>query len=116
MNELSRLLNSLRMTIDALSKFENDLEAFSERVALQSTLTTFSDHPDEDLLDPTPSVEQLTAILRAASQQLGIEKVRQIVQEEANGRKVAEMGETERRLVRVSLELNGFTKTMEFLK
>lgn len=117
MNELTILLDSVRGSIAALSKLEDALEAFSERVALQSTLDTFpSDGSDPgDALDPTPTVEQLQAILKAASQSLGIDKVRQRVQEEAGGKKVGAMTDTERRLVRVALELDGF-QSKDFLK
>jgi hypothetical protein len=117
MNELTVLLEATRSAVTSLSKLEDALEAFAERVSLQSTLDTFpSDGSDPgDTLDPTPTVEQLTAILRAASQKIGIEKVRGIVQDEAEGKKVGAMSETERRLVRVALELSG-VDTKEFLR
>ena len=104
MNELTKLL-------DAVRSLESALVAFSERVSLQSTLDAFPadgvDAVDPDALDPCPTVEELQAILQKAAAKLDVAKVREIIADEADGKKVKDMTDRERQLVRVSLELHG---------
>ena len=104
MNELTKLL-------DAVRALESALVAFSERVSLQSTLDAFpadgGDAVAPDALDPCPTVEELQAILQKAAAK-DQAKVREIIADEANSKKVRDMTDRERQLVRVSLELHGF--------
>ena len=111
MNELTKLLDAVRDSVRSLSALEDALQGFAERVSLQSTLDAFpadgGDAVEPDALDPCPTAEELQAILQKAAAK-DQAKVRQVIAEEANGKKVKDMTDRERQLVRVSLELHGF--------
>jgi hypothetical protein len=49
-------------------------------------------------------------LLRRASGTLGNVKVREVIADEAGGRRVAQMSQQERNLVRISLELLGVSR------
>jgi len=125
MNELAKLMEALDASIEAthaahaaqlaqvksLTALRGALFNFAERVSLQSTLDAFPadgvDAVDPDALDPCPTVEELQEILHRAAGKLGVEKIREIIADEAGGKKVKDMADRERQLVRVSLELHG---------
>jgi hypothetical protein len=110
MNELTKLLDAVRDSVRTLSALEDALQGFAERVSLQSTLDAFPVNGEAvapDALDPCPTVEELQDILTKASGTLGVAKVREIIQDEAGGKKIVDMTDRERQLVRVSLELHG---------
>jgi len=108
MNELAKLMEALDASIEAthaahaaqlaqvksLTALRGALFNFAERVSLQSTLDG-------------PTVEELQEILHRAAGKLGVEKIREIIADEAGGKKVKDMADRERQLVRVSLELHG---------
>jgi hypothetical protein len=113
MNELTKLLDALRASIAAQSALEDALVAFAERVSLQSTLDAFPadgvDAVGSDALDPCPTVEELRDMLQKASAK-DQKRVREIVAEEAGGKKIVDMTNRERQLVRISLEMSGLKK------
>jgi hypothetical protein len=112
MDELTRLLRATQSATSALADFEQALIAFNKKVDLRGVLTAFepkqTDAVDPDALDPCPTVDELKAILTKAAAQIGKDKVRDAVMDEANGRKVSEMNPRERQLVRLSLEMKGY--------
>jgi hypothetical protein len=126
MNELTNLLDALDAAI-AKSKalhtaVEQDMTAlislrgavfdFGERIQLAKTLDTF---PKEgpavapDALDPCPTVEELRDMLQKAAAK-DQKRVREIIAEEAGGKKIVDMTDRERQLVRISLEMSGLKK------
>lgn len=113
MDELTRLLHATQSASKALAEFERALQAFNKRVELTTTLSDDDvpglDDPG-DPLDPPIDDDEMQALLRRASGTLGNVKVREIIADEAGGKKVASMSQSERKLVRVALELMGVSR------
>jgi hypothetical protein len=115
MDELTRLLHATQALIEATHNinvsaqaFKDAMVEFSKRVSLESIDDDVPGLDDPgDALDPPMSDEDMQDLLRRASGTLGYVKVREVIQDEAGGKKVAQMSQQERNLVRISLELLG---------
>ncbi len=111
MDELTRLLHATQALIEATHNinvsaqaFKDAMVEFSKRVSLESIDDDVPGLDDPgDALDPPMSDDQMQELLRRASGTLGNVKVREVIQDEAGGRKVAQMSQQERNLVRISL-------------
>ena len=114
MDELTRLLHAVQAMIEAnhnanvaAQAFRDAMVEFSKRVSLESIDDVPGLDDPGDALDPPMSDDEMRNFLSRASGALGIDKVRQVLQDEAGGRKVAQMSQQERNSVRTSLELLG---------
>ena len=114
MDELTRLLHAVQAMIEAnhnanvaAQAFRDAMVEFSKRVSLESIDDVPGMDDPGDPLDPPMSDEDMQALLSRASGTLGIGAVRQVIQDEAGGKKVAQMSQQERNCVRISLELLG---------
>jgi len=117
MDELTRLLHATQALIEATHNinvsaqaFKDAMVEFSKRVSLESIDDVPGLDDPGDALDPPMSDEDMQDLLRRASGTLGNVKVREVIQDEAGGRKVAQMSQRERNLVRISLELLGVSR------
>jgi len=111
MDELTRLLNSTKEIERAIVEWRKAIEGFSARVSLESIDDDVPGLDDPgDPLDPPISDDEMQDLLRRASGTLGNVKVREVIADEAGGRKVAQMSQRERNLVRISLELLGVSR------
>ena len=114
MDELTRLLHATQALIEATHNinvsaqaFKDAMVEFSKRVSLESIDDVPGLDDPGDALDPPMSDDEMQDLLRRASGTLGNVKVREVIQDEAGGKKVAQMSQQERNLVRISLELLG---------
>ena len=111
MDELTRLLRSTQEIEKAIVEWRKAIEGFSARVSLESIDDDAPGLDDPgDALDPPMSDDEMQDLLRRASGTLGNIAVRQVIQDEAGGRKVAQMSQQERNCVRISLELLGVSR------
>jgi hypothetical protein len=111
MDELTRLLNSTKEIERAIVEWRKAIEGFSARVSLESIDDDVPGLDDPgDPLDPPISDDEMQDLLRRASGTLGNVKVREVIADEAGGRKVAQMSQQERNCVRISLELLGVSR------
>ena len=110
MDELTRLLNSTKEIERAIVEWRKAIEGFSARVSLESIDDVPGLDDPGDALDPPMSDDEMQDLLRRASGTLGNVKVREVIQDEAGGRRVAQMSQQERNLVRISLELLGVSR------
>ena len=115
MDELTRLLHATQALIEATHNvnvsaqaFKDAMVEFSKRVSLESIDDDVPGLDDPgDPLDPPMTDDEMQDLLRRASGTLGNVKVREVIQDEAGGKKVAQMSQQERNCVRISLELLG---------
>ena len=119
MDELTRLLHATQALIEATHNvnvsaqaFKDAMVEFSKRVSLESIDDDVPglDDYSPDALDPPISDDEMQDLLRRASGTLGNVKVREVIQDEAGGKKVAQMSQQERNCVRISLELLGVSR------
>ena len=117
MDELTRLLHATQALIEATHNinvsaqaFKDAMVEFSKRVSLESIDDVPGMDDPGDPLDPPMTDDEMQDLLRRASGTLGNVKVREVIQDEAGGKKVAQMSQQERNLVRISLELLGVSR------
>jgi hypothetical protein len=112
MDELTRLLHATQALIEATHNvnvsaqaFKDAMVEFSKRVSLESIDDDVPGLDDPgDALDPPMSDDEMRNFLDRARDTLGIGAVRQALQDEVGGKKVAQMSQQERNCVRISLE------------
>ena len=103
MDELTRLLAAVKAANEAQAEMAQALEAFSKRVGLVDTLTTFADPPLEEKGTPPPSAGELRIKVGEAVQRHGKDAIKAIVLAEADGKPIGEMSDDERLMVLIAL-------------